>query len=435
MKKQKKQQFAASSSTFDQGMGNANTTTTSDGSITNTSGLQGSDPNNTSVMSNMSTGQAENPYGDDGAEISRSLSNEPTSSSVVDLSSSQPDAKASDTTAASGDVLPLRSAPTILSIASSTYSDYNSNNNNNTESSAAGNGIASAGGDTDAIKREYGIGSSQNENASSSSSSMDIESNDNKTSESNEQRLSKGAGGNNESKKAQTDFYESKITSLNQEEEQVKNGTHKEYLEQLAIIESDRERMIREANLYRDLKIAEIKALHAFQIKAADDLFNGNKKDLEDRFLAEIAETKKQMQELRDGIYAGHISASSASTQAQNILGISQTRKRKYQSATAGEDDGAVQDGQDSEENDNDNRFGSNARSLASRRGKPSNINIPLGVTSNGDIPLSFSLEEDTIKDDLRAIHTDWLNAAQTFLKRKGKCINFLFCLLLMDYL
>ncbi len=425
MKKQKKQQFAASSSTIDQGMGNANTT--SDGSINNTSSLQGSDPNNTSVMSNMSTGQSENLYGDDGAEISRSLSNEPSnpssSSSVVDLSSSQSDVRAGDIAASNssstGDVLPLRNAPTILSIASSTHSDYS-----NPESSAiSGNGTVSANVDAGTTKREYALSSSQAEN---SSSSMEVESNDSKAaSESNEQRLSRSAGGNNESKKAQTDFYESKIGSLNQEEEQVKNGTHKEYLEQLAIIESDRERMIREANLYRDLKIAEIKALHAFQIKAADDLFNGNKKDLEDRFLAEIAETKKQMQELRDGIYAGHISASSASSQAQNILGISQTRKRKYQNAASGEDEGAVQDGQDSEENDNDNRFGSTARSLASRRGKPNNINIPLGVTSNGDVPLSFSLDEDTIKDDLRAIHTDWLNAAQTFLKRKGKCFPF----------
>lgn len=336
------------------------------------------------------------------------------------------------------DVLPIKNIPTILSIASSTTNSSglegsiandsvidvtsianstlnessNSNNNNNLLTSSQHESLISM--DTEMEKPASIIATINNEHNQQ------------------KQNIEK------ESKQSQTDFYESKIESLIKEEEQVKNGTHKEFLEQLAIIESDRERMIREANLFRDLKIAEIKALHAFQIKAADDLFNGNKKDVEDKILSEIAESKKRMQELRDGTIGNQNNTSTLNSLISNSTAI-QTRKRKYQTSS-NEDESGLQDGQESEENDPDSKYNAgknnNQQSLATRRygsNKPSstNINIPLGVTSNGDIPLSFSFDEDTIKDDLRLIHADWMNAAQTFLKRRGK----LLLLLLLFYI
>lgn len=332
------------------------------------------------------------------------------------------------------DVLPIKNIPTILSIASSTTNSSglegsiandsvidvtsianstlnessNSNNNNNLLTSSQHESLISM--DTEMEKPASIIATINNEHNQQ------------------KQNIEK------ESKQSQTDFYESKIESLIKEEEQVKNGTHKEFLEQLAIIESDRERMIREANLFRDLKIAEIKALHAFQIKAADDLFNGNKKDVEDKILSEIAESKKRMQELRDGTIGNQNNTSTLNSLISNSTAI-QTRKRKYQTSS-NEDESGLQDGQESEENDPDSKYNAgknnNQQSLATRRygsNKPSstNINIPLGVTSNGDIPLSFSFDEDTIKDDLRLIHADWMNAAQTFLKRRGKLLLLLF--------
>lgn len=332
------------------------------------------------------------------------------------------------------DVLPIKNIPTILSIASSTTNSSglegsiandsvidvtsianstlnessNSNNNNNLLTSSQHESLISM--DTEMEKPASIIATINNEHNQQ------------------KQNIEK------ESKQSQTDFYESKIESLIKEEEQVKNGTHKEFLEQLAIIESDRERMIREANLFRDLKIAEIKALHAFQIKAADDLFNGNKKDVEDKILSEIAESKKRMQELRDGAIGNQNNTSTLNSLISNSTAI-QTRKRKYQTSS-NEDESGLQDGQESEENDPDSKYNAgknnNQQSLATRRygsNKPSstNINIPLGVTSNGDIPLSFSFDEDTIKDDLRLIHADWMNAAQTFLKRRGKLLLLLF--------
>ena len=66
------------------------------------------------------------------------------------------------------------------------------------------------------------------------------------------------------------------LEALQGEAAAIVSGTHPELLERLAVLERMRERRLRDARLYRDLRTAEVEGLFKFENKAAVDCFEAS---------------------------------------------------------------------------------------------------------------------------------------------------------------
>ncbi len=92
------------------------------------------------------------------------------------------------------------------------------------------------------------------------------------------------------------------INDLQAEEKSVRNGKHPDLKEQTKTLAKMRDRKLQDADLVRQLRIKEAEALYKFDVKSAKDAFVVAKTAASDRMLAEIAESIKKLEDLRDGV-------------------------------------------------------------------------------------------------------------------------------------
>ncbi|KAJ3220379.1 hypothetical protein HDU67_000046 [Dinochytrium kinnereticum] len=111
-------------------------------------------------------------------------------------------------------------------------------------------------------------------------------------------------------------IYFEKLAQIRQELKEILEGTHEEYEERVAILESERQAAVRQAELYRD-----------YQLECAERLFESERESclqeftgLRDKILSNLDEKKRKLREDRENF----IITNEISLDAQKAIG---TRK------------------------------------------------------------------------------------------------------------
>mmetsp|Transcript_17575 Transcript_17575/g.21629 ORF Transcript_17575/g.21629 Transcript_17575/m.21629 type:complete len:315 (+) Transcript_17575:311-1255(+) len=193
-------------------------------------------------------------------------------------------------------------------------------------------------------------------------------------------------------------LYEAQINDLKAEEKAVKNGKHADFKELCRNLEKVRDRKLQDAELVRDLRVKEAEALYKFETKSAKDAFEVAKNTALDKIVAEIHESIKKLEDVRDGVVEEE---DSSATRAK-------TRSLRSK---------AKKDGKDDKELD----------SLPSEKiSNNCTISEKKKTKVVGPIGLDFFMEDNDIENDLEFIHSNWKKTAEKFDgTRKDATVKF----------
>mmetsp|Transcript_1886 Transcript_1886/g.2161 ORF Transcript_1886/g.2161 Transcript_1886/m.2161 type:complete len:309 (-) Transcript_1886:226-1152(-) len=180
-------------------------------------------------------------------------------------------------------------------------------------------------------------------------------------------------------------IYDSQISDLKSEESSIKDGSHLDFVEVCRNLEKERDRKLKDAELVRGLRMKEVEALFSFEKKSANESFEVAKAAASEKMLGEIAESIKKLEDLRDGI---NDEEDASATRAKTRSLRSKTKKE-----------------------DSDSQYTSLVQTSSSDRKK----------NKNTGIGLDFFMKEDTIENDLQAIHENWKQTAEKFGKKVEK--------------
>lgn len=82
-------------------------------------------------------------------------------------------------------------------------------------------------------------------------------------------------------------------------------GEHDQLILQSKDAEEERDRLLKDAETMRELRLQEARALYAYDCKAATESFENTIKDLKSNLISEINEQTKRLEDLRDGVTEG----------------------------------------------------------------------------------------------------------------------------------
>jgi len=194
-----------------------------------------------------------------------------------------------------------------------------------------------------------------------------------------------------------------KLSELEDECEQIKNGTHPELVEKLQAHRAKRDRQVQEAALLKTLRIREVEALHDYQIKEANDVCAATEKEIVERMLAEVEESVKRAKDLRDGTAADAVKKRATPEEGKDSAGAD---------GGGGDEDAMLA-------TTTTTTTTTTMAPIATRAQKPATraTGFATQVTKPGsEFTISFSAPADAIAADLSTIHSEWLAQAQKYL-------------------
>jgi hypothetical protein len=216
--------------------------------------------------------------------------------------------------------------------------------------------------------------------------------------------------------KERLNFYDRKLSELEEEQELLKNGSHPELVEKLAAHRAKRDRQLNEAALLKALRHKEVDALYDYQVKEANDVCASTEKEVIERLLGEIEESLKRTRELRDG------SLLDAKKSARQGKGEEDAERPDAADAGAAATTGAG----DRSEQEPGEESGAAAAGAATNttttttvtRSRPGTRAGAPAQKPNSDFPIQFSVPAEAVAADLTAIHQEWLAHAHKYLSQ-----------------
>jgi len=170
-----------------------------------------------------------------------------------------------------------------------------------------------------------------------------------------------------------TAFYEARLKALAAEEAEIQSGENATLRQGEKELREMRDRMLRDAEIVREMRIREAEELFEFDKRAAEDTFRAKQEDLRAKLLGEIQESIKRLEDLRDG---------------------------------------------------NDPEMRVTARKLRSKRGEPDEDGLgqgerdPPGGYGNDSLGINFFMTEKAVAKDMAFIQRDWKKRAENFLAK-----------------
>ena len=187
-------------------------------------------------------------------------------------------------------------------------------------------------------------------------------------------------------------FYEKKLTALEQERAGIKDGTHQAIIEGKKALAIARDRQLKDAALYRELRLREVEALYAYDCKASQDTFAIGVADLRENLLGELGETIKRLEDLRDGVAeGGEVRSSSRKLRSKRPDGEPESKEPEEPEQPAADKD------------------------KAAAEFKPALSGYAAEQLSG----INFFVTEEAVGEDLRAIQRDWKARADKFLSQQ----------------
>mmetsp|Transcript_18389 Transcript_18389/g.34040 ORF Transcript_18389/g.34040 Transcript_18389/m.34040 type:complete len:248 (-) Transcript_18389:129-872(-) len=164
------------------------------------------------------------------------------------------------------------------------------------------------------------------------------------------------------------------------------DGTHKAIVESEEELASTRDRELRDAALYKELRIKEIEAMYKYDCKAATEAYQSAVSEIKENLLGEISETIKRMEDLRDGVTDAEVRSSSRKLRSKKPEGEEEKDEARETKT--------VNPATESTKSINYSGYGNEQLS---------------GV--------NFFMPENDVRKDLISIQMDWKTRAEMYLK------------------
>jgi len=194
-------------------------------------------------------------------------------------------------------------------------------------------------------------------------------------------------------------FYETKVLELEEDIRHIKSGDLPDLLEKLKQLEKKKKDELQKASLLRDLRRQEIETLYEFHVQEANDVFNGKKKELQDKMLFDVEEALKRMKELRDG--------------------AAKKKGGRGRSASIGGEDEESQEDDDAAAPHPSNPQSEETEEVSSQQAvgpKKARVAADRKMLSNPfDLNVQYSAAPDEIAQDLALIHSDWVKRVEAY--------------------
>ena len=184
-------------------------------------------------------------------------------------------------------------------------------------------------------------------------------------------------------------FYETKLSEMEEELKVLKTGEHPEFMEKVKALEQKKKDDLKKATMLKELRLKEIEAMYEFSVQEANDTFEGKKREIQDKMTLDTEDAIKRLKELRDGV-------------------------QKKKGARG------VQDEEGSQE-DEEGNMGEDADEGAAvvlpnpKKSLRSSQALEKKNALSAEVVIEYAAPPNDVLSDLARIHQDWLKRAQAF--------------------